>query len=34
VPNASIDDLRLEKQRAEDAVVTSQIKLTFYLRTR
>jgi hypothetical protein len=34
VPNASIDDLRLEKQRAEDAIVTSQIKLTFYLRTR
>jgi hypothetical protein len=34
VPNASIDDLRLEKQRAEETVVASQIRLTFYLRAQ
>jgi hypothetical protein len=34
LPFASLDDLKLEKKRAEDTVLDSQIKLTFYLRPK
>jgi hypothetical protein len=33
-PFASLDELRLEKRRVEDARVDSQIRLTFYLRAK
>ena len=34
LPFASLDDLRLEKQRTADTAVDSQVKLTFFLRAR
>lgn len=34
LPFASLDDLRLEKQKTTDQMVDARIKLTFYLRAR
>lgn len=33
-PFVSLDDLRLEKQRAADPAIDSQVKLTVYLRAK
>ena len=32
LPFVSLDDLRFERQRSEDAAVDAQVRLTFYLR--